>query len=58
MVSKEQDGLETEFAIAEVEEVFERGAEEVKNHCVVVTFCAEPPYERNADTTSECLVDL
>jgi hypothetical protein len=58
LICEEQDGLETEFAVAEIEEVFERGAKEIKNHCVVIAFCAEPPYERNTNTARECLVDL
>ena len=57
LVGQQEDGLEGELAVAEVEQIFQAGAEEVKNHGVVVTFCAEPADERNADTTGKRLVD-
>ena len=57
LVGEEEDGLEREFAVAEVEEIFEGGAEEIEDHGVVVTLGAEPPDERNADAASERLVD-
>jgi len=58
LIGKEQNRLEAELAVTEVEEVFERWAEEVENHRVVIAFCAEPPNERNTDAASERLVDL
>lgn len=58
LICQKQNGLEAEFAVAEVEEIFERRAEKVKDHGVVVTFSAEPPDEGHADATRECLVDL
>ena len=58
LVCQKQNSLETEFAVAKVEEVFERGAEKVEDHGVVVTFSAEPSDEGNADTAGESLIDL
>jgi hypothetical protein len=57
LVGQQQDGLEGEFAVAEVEEVLEGGSEQVENHGVVVALGAEPPDEGNADTAGERLVD-
>ena len=57
LVGEQENGLEGEFAVAEVEEIFEGGAEEVEDHGVVVTLGAEPSDERNADAASERLVD-
>lgn len=57
LVGQEEDGLEGEFAVAEVEEVLEGGAEEVEDHGVVVTLGTEPSDERNADAASEGFVD-
>ena len=58
LVCQKQNSLETEFAVAEVEEVFERRTEEIDYHCVVVAFGTEPTNKRDADTTGEGLVDL
>ena len=58
MVSKKKDSLQAEFTVAEVEEVLETGAEEVKNHGIVVALCAEPPHKGDADTAGQGLVDL
>lgn len=57
LVGQEEDGLEREFAVAEVEEVLERRAEEVENHGVVVALSAEPSDEGNTDATGQGLVD-
>ena len=57
LVGEQEDGLEREFAVAEVEEILEGRAEEVEDHGVVVTLGAEPSDERNADAASERLVD-
>ena len=57
LIGKEQHGLERELAVAEVEEVFEGGTEQVEDHGVVVTFCAEPSYKRDAHPAGEGLVD-
>ena len=57
LVGEEQHGLEGELAVAEVEEVFERRAEQVEHHGVVVTLRAEPSYEGNADAAGKGFVD-
>lgn len=57
LVGEEQDGLEGELPIAEVEEVFEGGAEQVEDHGVVVALSAEPSHERDTDAAGERLVD-
>lgn len=57
LIGEQEDGLEGEFAVAEVEEILEGGSKEVEDHGVVVTLGAEPSDERNADAASERLVD-
>jgi hypothetical protein len=57
LIGEKQHGLERELAVAEVEEVFERGAEQIKDHGIVVTFCAEPSHEWNAHSSGKRLVD-
>ena len=57
LIGEKEDGLERELPVAEVEEIFERWAEQVKHHGVVVTFCAEPSYEGDADTSGKGFVD-
>lgn len=58
LVGQEQDSLESEFAIAEVEEVLEGRSEEIDDHRIVVTFGTEPTDERNTNAACEGLVDL
>ena len=58
LISKQQNRLEREFAVAEVEEVLEGRTKEVDDHCIVVTFGTEPPDEGDADATGKRLVDL
>ena len=58
LICQKQDSLEAEFAIAEVEEVLKRGAEEIDDHCIIIAFGSEPANERNTDTTCKSLVDL
>jgi hypothetical protein len=58
LVSQEQDGFETEFAVAEVEEVLEGGPEQVKDHGIVVAFGAVPANKGHTDAAGESLVDL
>jgi hypothetical protein len=58
LVSQEQDSLETEFAVAKVEEVLEGGPEQIKDHGIVVAFGTVPANKRHTDTASEGLVDL
>lgn len=48
LIGQEEDGLDTEFAVAEVEEVFEARSEELHDHDVVVALDAKPLDLRNA----------
>ena len=57
LVSQQQDGLQREFPVAEVEEIFERGTEKVKDHGVVVTLGAKPADEGDTHATGQGLVD-
>lgn len=57
LVGQEQDRLERELAVAEVEEILQRGAEKVEDHGVVIALGSEPTDKRNADTTSQGLVN-
>lgn len=57
LVGQQEDGLEGEFAVAEVEEILEGGSEEVEDHGVVVTLGTEPAHEGNTDAAGEGLVD-
>lgn len=57
LVGEQEDGLEGEFAVAEVEEILEGRAEQVEDHGVVVALGAEPSYEGNAHAAGEGLVD-
>ena len=58
LIGEEEHRLETELAVAEVKEVFERGTEEIDDHGIVVALGPEPTDEGDTDTTSEGLVDL
>lgn len=58
LISQEQDGLEREFAVAEVEQILETGSEQVEDHGVVITLYAEPSHERHADAACQSLVNL
>lgn len=44
--------------MAEVEKILERGAEEIKDHRIIVALRAEPAYEGDANAAGERLVDL
>ena len=57
LVGEQQNRLEGELAVAEVEEVLERGAEQVEHHGVVVALGAEPSHKGDANTAGEGLVD-
>jgi len=52
LIGEQEDSLESELAVAEVEEIFQTGTKKVKDHSIVVTFCPEPADERDADTSS------
>lgn len=58
LIGKEENGLQRELTIAKIKKVFQAGAEEIKDHSVVVALCPEPPDEGDTDTTSEGLVYL
>ena len=58
LVGQHEDRLHGEASRAEVEEVFERRAQEVHDEDVVVTFGAVPPDVGDADTTLKDLVKL
>jgi hypothetical protein len=58
LISEEEDSLERELSVAEVEEILERGTEEIKDHGVVVALCAEPSHKGYTNTTRKGLVDL
>jgi hypothetical protein len=57
LVGQEQDGLQREFAVAEVEQVLQAGTQEIENHGIVVTLGSEPAHERDSDTPGQGLVD-
>jgi hypothetical protein len=57
LVGEQEDGLEREFAVAEIEEVLEGRSEQVEHHGVVVTLGSEPSNERNTDTAGEGFVN-
>jgi hypothetical protein len=57
LVGEEEDGLQRELAVAEVEQVFQAGAEEIEDHGVVVALGAKPADKRDADAAGERLVD-
>lgn len=57
LIGQQKNGLQGELAVAEVEEILQAGAEEIKNHGIVVTLGTEPADKWDTDTTSERLVD-
>ena len=57
LIGEQQDRLEGELAVAEVEEIFERGAEQVEDHGVVITLGAKPSDEGDADAAGKGFVD-
>jgi len=58
LVGEQEDSLQTEFAVAKVEQILKRWPKEVEDHGVVVALCAEPPDKRDTNTAGEGLVDL
>ena len=58
LICQQEDSLETKLAVAKVEEIFQRRAEKIKNHGIVVAFGSKPSNEGHTNTTSESLVDL
>ena len=53
LVGQQEHGLQAELAVAEVEEVFQRGSKQVQDHGIVVALGTEPANERDANTTRE-----
>mmetsp|Transcript_17046 Transcript_17046/g.26332 ORF Transcript_17046/g.26332 Transcript_17046/m.26332 type:complete len:339 (-) Transcript_17046:210-1226(-) len=58
LVSKHQGGLNSELALAVVEQILETRPEEVHDHGVVVALYAEPVDGRNSGSSVENFVDL
>ena len=56
LVGEQQDRLEREFTVAEVEEILETGAEEIKDHGIVVALSSKPADEGDTDAAGEGLV--
>lgn len=56
LIGEKEDRLQRELAVAEVEEVFQAGPEQIEDHGVVITFGAEPAYEGDTDAASQRLV--
>lgn len=50
LICKKQDSLQGEFAVAEVEEIFQTRSQKVEYHSIVVTFCSKPANKGNADS--------
>ena len=57
LIGQQEDRLEREFAVAKVEQVFEAGSEQVKDHGIVVTLGSEPANKWNPDAAGERLVN-
>jgi len=57
LIGKEEDGLQGEFAVAEVEKILQAGSEQIKNHSIVVALSSEPANKRDTDSSSEGLVN-
>lgn len=57
LIGQEQDRLQREFAVAEVEEILQAGAQEIKDHGIVIALSTEPADEGDADTAGQRFVD-
>lgn len=49
LVCKHQDSLQRELALAVVEQIFQRGPQEVNDHHIVVALDAEPVHVGDAN---------
>ena len=58
LISQKEHSLETELAVAEVEQILEGWSEEIDHHRIVIALGAEPANERDTDATSEGFVHL
>ncbi len=52
LLGEHKNSFETELSRAKVEQVFETGAQEIKNHYVVIALGAVPSHARNANGVS------
>ena len=57
LIGKEKHCLQGELAVAEIEEIFQAGSQEIHNHCIVITLGTEPADKRDANASGERLVD-
>jgi hypothetical protein len=57
LIGQEQDSLQGKLAVAEVEQIFQARAEQIKDHGIVVTLGSKPTDEWDADASSKGLVD-
>ena len=57
LIGKEEDGLQREFAVAKVEEIFQTGSKQVQNHGIVVTFSSKPANEGNPNSSGQRFID-
>jgi hypothetical protein len=57
LIGEQEDGLQRELAVAEVEEIFQRGTKQIEDHGVVVALGTEPAHERDTNTAGKGLVD-
>jgi len=57
LIGQEQDRLQGKLAVAEVEQIFQARAEQIKDHGIVVTLGSKPTDEWDADASSKRLVD-
>ncbi len=57
LIGQQEHGLQREFAVAKVEQIFQARAKKVEDHSIIITFCTEPTNEWDPDTASKRLVD-
>lgn len=57
LVGQQKNGLQSELAVAEVEEILQTRTEQVDDHGIVVTLSTEPTHKWDTDTTGKRLVD-
>lgn len=58
LICQKKHCLQTELAVAEIEQVFEGWTEEIDHHRIVIAFSSEPTNERNTNATGESLIHL
>jgi hypothetical protein len=58
LISQQQYRLQAESSVAKVEQVLQRGSQQIQDHGVVVAFGTVPPDERNTNTARKALVHL